>query len=55
MKRLIKDAHAQRELAIHIIEKAKTFGASLAGLADINTRWPADGRLVLVIAFLELR
>jgi hypothetical protein len=27
--------HTQAEFAIHIIEKAKTFGASLAGLANI--------------------
>ena len=62
------NGHIQGELAAHIIEKAKTFGASLAGLADIasvldspshrihgNTLWPADGRSVLVIALLHPR
>ncbi len=55
--------HTQAEFAIHIIEKAKTCGASLAGLADItsvldspshriygNARFSADGNSLLVIA-----
>ncbi len=55
--------HTQAEFAIHIIEKAKTFGASLAGLANIasvldspsyriygNARFSADGNSLLVIA-----
>jgi len=62
------NAHSQGELAIHIIEKAKTFGASLGGHADIapvpgspsygiygNARWSADGRSVLVIALVHPR
>lgn len=31
------NAQTQRELAIHIIEKAKAFGASLAGIVDIDS------------------
>jgi len=55
MERLLKIAHTRGELAFHIIEKAKTFGASLAGLANIasvldlpsyrtyrNDRWSAE-------------
>ncbi|MFB0507947.1 MAG: epoxyqueuosine reductase [Thermodesulfobacteriota bacterium] len=58
--------HTQAEFAIHIIEKAKTFGASLAGLANIasvldspsyrvygNARWSGDGKSVLVIALVH--
>ena len=68
MKRSLRNVHTQEELAAHIIEKAKTFGASLAGLADIasvvdspsyriygNARWSPDGRSVLVIALLHPR
>lgn len=55
--------YVQEELATHIIEKAKTFGASLAGLTDVasliespshriyrNARWSAEGKSLLVIA-----
>ncbi len=68
MKRSLRNVHTQEELATHIIEKAKTFGASLAGLADIssvldspshriygNARWSPDGKWVLVIALLHPR
>ncbi len=68
MKKLLMNAHTQGELAAHIVEKAKIFGASLAGLADIasvldspshrihgNILWPGDGRSVLVIALLHPR
>ena len=68
MTKLLMSAYTQEELATHIIEKAKTFGASLAGLADIasvvdspsyriygNARWSPDGKWVLVIALLHPR
>ena len=62
------NARTQGELAIHIIEKAKAFGASLAGLANIasvldspsyqiygDARWSLDGKSVLVIALVHPR
>ena len=62
------NAHIQGEIGIHIIEKAKTFGTSLAGLAEIasvldspsyriygNPRWSVDGKSVLVIALVHPR
>lgn len=62
------NVHSRGELATSIIEKAKTFGASLAGLADIasvlhspshrihiNARWPMEGKSVLVIALVHPR
>ena len=61
-------AYTQGELAPHIIEKAKTFGASLAGVADIasvlaapsyrvqrNARCSTDGKSLLVIALVHPR
>jgi epoxyqueuosine reductase len=62
------NTQTQRKLAIHIIEKAKGFGASMAGLADIasvldspshrihgNARVSADEKSVLVIALAHPR
>ena len=62
------NANTQGKVAIHIIEKAKTFGASLAGLVDIaslsdspsyriyrNARWSTAGKSVLVIALAHPR
>jgi len=60
--------HSQGDLAIHIIEKAKTFGASLVGFADVssprdspsyqiqrNARWSVEGKSVLVFALVHPR
>ena len=68
MKRVLISAHNKGECAIHIIEKAKAFGASMAGLADIasvldspshrihgNARLSADKKSVLVIALAHPR
>ncbi len=62
------NTQTQGELAIHIIEKAKALGASMAGLADIaavlnspshrihgNVRLSADEKSVLVIALAHPR
>jgi epoxyqueuosine reductase len=61
-------AYTQGEIATHIIEKAETFGASLAGFTDVasviespshriyrNARWSAEGKSVLVIALVHPR
>lgn len=58
----------QRETAARILEGAKTFGASLAGLTDVasaiespshrlkgNARWPAEAKSLLVIALVHPR
>jgi epoxyqueuosine reductase len=63
MSRINNSQYVQGEIATHIIEKVKAFGASLAGLADIasvldspshriyrNARFSADGKSLLVIA-----
>jgi epoxyqueuosine reductase len=63
MSRINNSQYMQREIATHIIQGAKTFGASLAGLTDVasviessshriyrNARFPADGKSVFVIA-----
>jgi epoxyqueuosine reductase len=68
MESLLMGVHTQGELGIHIIRKARTFGAPLAGLADIssvqgspshrmsrNARWPVEGKSVLVIALVHPR
>jgi epoxyqueuosine reductase len=65
MERLFVNAHTQGEIATHIIEAAKTFGASLAGIVDIdslsdspshrNARWSIDGKSVIVIALVHPR
>jgi epoxyqueuosine reductase len=62
------NARTQGELASHIIQKAKIFGASLAGLTDVasiiespshriyrNARWSAEDKSVLVIALVHPR
>jgi len=60
MTKLLMKAYTQGEIATHIIEKAKTFGASLAGFVDTdslsetpshrNARWSGEGKSLLVIA-----
>ncbi len=66
MTKLHTKASTQGEITTHIIEKAKTFGASLAGVADAasvlaapsyrvhrNARISADTKSVLVIALVH--
>jgi len=62
------NVHSRGELATYIIEKAKTFGASLAGFAHVsslrdspsyqiqrNARWSVEAKSVLVIALAHPR
>lgn len=63
MSRISNFQYMQKEIVTHIIEGAKTFGASLAGLTEVtsviespshriyrNARFSADGKSLLVIA-----
>jgi epoxyqueuosine reductase len=59
MTKLLMKAYTQGEIAAHIIEGAKTFGASLAGLADIASVLDspshriAEAKSLLVIALVH--